>query len=170
MGGQVVEREDKMPGEAANKQKQTDVGNQQEERRHDERRQTEQNPQEERRRDERRQGPGNAKTTMRAEEQSEYGQEPQQTEMAGRKRSERRPVRPKREKAERQTNRLAVSRAAVTVAASRLDQRSVTSRGSENAPRRISARATTPHSAKAEEAPEERSTAHNGTWARPDKT
>ena len=72
-----------MPGEAAKKQKQTDVGNQQEERRHDERRQTEQNPHEERRQDERRQGPGNANTTMRAEEQSKYGEEPSRRKWQG---------------------------------------------------------------------------------------
>lgn len=72
-----------MPGEAAKKQKQNDVGNQQEERRHDERRQTEQNPQEERRQDDRRQGPGSANTTMRAEEQSEYGQEPSRQKWQG---------------------------------------------------------------------------------------
>jgi len=65
-----------MPGEAAKKQKQPEWGNQQEERRRDERRQTEQQPQEERRRDDRRQGPRSTNTTMRTEEQSEHGQEP----------------------------------------------------------------------------------------------
>ena len=73
-----------MPGEAAKKQKQTEPGNQQqEERRRDERRQTEQDPQQERRRDDRRQGPGSANTTMRAEEQSEYGQEPSRQKWQG---------------------------------------------------------------------------------------
>lgn len=72
-----------MPGEAAKKQKQTEPGSQQEERRQDERRQNEQDPQQERRRDERRQGPGSANTTMRAEEQSEYGQEPSRQKWQG---------------------------------------------------------------------------------------
>lgn len=72
-----------MPGEAAKKQKRNEWGNQQEERRHDERRQTEQQPQEERRRDDRRQGPGSANTTMRTEEQSEYGQEPSRKQWQG---------------------------------------------------------------------------------------